>query len=79
MSENLYLAQGTAKRIPEEHLDNLGATYPDLHRRIDDELSELEPGEVAKDKNTLTVQSVNSYRNIQHFVHDEDSNSSEIP
>lgn len=83
MSENTYpkMAQGSAK--PATDLDKVhdqgGITYPNLHRRIDNENTPLAEGEVAPDEYLLTVGGVDSYRNTKHTIHDEDSTTSEIP
>lgn len=79
--DDVKLAQGPAKLATAEDLekDAEGITKPNLHRRIDDDLSELEPGEVAKDSHSLQVSGVNSYRSVEHYYHDEESTTSEIP
>ena len=48
--------------------DRSGITYPNLHRRIDNEVTDGE--------HVVSVSGVNSYRTTKHTVHDE---SSEIP
>ena len=74
-------AQGQA--IPANNTDinhdKSGITYPNLHRRIDDEATPLHPGEVVPDRYTLSVGGVNSYRTTDHITHDEESSDSEIP
>ena len=79
--ENIPLAQGPAKPATADDLvkDAEGVTYPNLHRRIDNESTPLEEGEVSPDTYSLVVQAVNSYRNTKHTVHDEESTTSEIP
>lgn len=79
--EDLKLAQGPAKPATPEDIerDEGGITFPNLHRRIDDELAPIIGEEVAHDKNTLSVSAVNSYRTTEHIVHDEASTTSEIP
>lgn len=75
------LAQGAAKpadSIDLQH-DATGITYPNLHRRIDNENTPLSGEEVAPDTYLLTVGGVNSYRTTTHTVYDEDSNDSEVP
>lgn len=83
MSENYpKLAQGQAKPANNTDLNHdlvSGLTYPNLHRRIDNEIPPLRPGEVAPDTYDVTVASVNSYRTTKHVVHDESSDNSEIP
>lgn len=83
MAENLYpkLAQGPAKPADIEDLkhDQSGITYPNLHRRIDDEATHLDPGEVQPDQYTISVSGVNSYRTTKHIVHTEDSTNSDTP
>ena len=83
MSENKYpkLAQGAAKPATTGDLvrDASGITYPNLHRRIDNENTPLAKGEVAPDEYLLAVGGVDSFRNTKHIVHDEDSTTSEIP
>lgn len=56
-----------------------GYTKPNLHRRIDDESTPLSPEEVKPDTYELTVHGVSSYRTTTHTIHDEDSETSEIP
>ena len=56
-----------------------GYTNPNLHRRIDNEDTPKQEGEVAPDTYNLTVCGVNSYRTTTHTIHDEDSDSSEVP
>lgn len=83
MAENIYpkLAQGSAK--PATALDQIydqgGITYPNLHRRIDNENTPLAEGEAAPDEYLLAVGGVDSYRNTKHTIHNEDSTTSEIP
>ena len=56
-----------------------GYTYPNLHRRIDNESTPLSPEEVKPDTYELSVGGVSSYRTTTHTIHDEDSETSEIP
>lgn len=88
MSENITLddlkyAQGPATIIlpgsDEAQKDADGVTKPNLHRRIDQDLSELQPDQVSPDTYSLLVAGTDSYRNIKHYYHDEDSTTSEIP
>lgn len=74
-------AQGEAKPATPVDIshDNGGITYPNLHRRVDDEATPLHPGEVAADQYTLSVSGVSSYRTTKHTTHDEESTDSEIP
>ena len=81
---DLKMAQGPAKPVEpdsEEERKDLedGITKPNLHRRIDNEDTPKQEGEVAPDTYNLTVCGVNSYRTTTHTIHDEDSDSSEIP
>ena len=64
-------AQGPAKLATEEDLvkDAIGITDPNLHRRIDNEMS---PGM----NYSLLVGGVNSYRNTEKHTTDPDS---EVP
>lgn len=83
MAENIYpkLAQGQAKPatpVDQVH-DQGGITYPNLHRRIDDEATPLAEGELEPDKYAVSVSCVDSYRTTKHIVHSEDSTTSEIP
>jgi len=81
MSENYAYAQGPVKPATAEDLvrDASGITKPNLHRRINNDLTVLGEDEVEKDTYLLTVQGTNSFRNTEHYYHDEDSNDSEIP
>lgn len=56
-----------------------GKTKPNLHRRIDNESTPLSPEEVKPDTYELSVGGVSSYRTTTHSIHDEDSETSEIP
>lgn len=82
MSENYpKLAQGPA--VPANNIDishdRCGITYPNLHRRIDNEVTPESEGELAPDQYVISVSGVNSYRTTKHIVHEEDSTESEIP
>ena len=83
MTENIYpkLAQGPA--TPATYVDKVhdqsGITYPNLHRRVDDEATPLDPGEVQPDQYTISVSGVDSYRTTKHIVHTEDSTDSDTP
>lgn len=83
MSENIYpkLAQGEAKPATPVDIahDQGGITYPNLHRRIDNDATPLAEGELEPDKYTVSVSSVDSYRTTKHIVHDEESTTSEVP
>jgi len=83
MSENTYpkLAQGPATPatpVDKAH-DGGGITYPNLHRRIDNENTPLEEGEVKPNTYSVGVSCLDSYRNTEHIVHDEDSTTTEVP
>lgn len=56
-----------------------GKTKPNLHRRIDNESTPLDEGEIKPDTYELTVQGVSSYRTTKSEYHDEESTTSEIP
>ena len=56
-----------------------GKTTPNLHRRIDNESTPLSHEEVKPDTYELSVGGVSSYRTTTHTIHDEDSETSEIP
>lgn len=75
------MAQGPAipANITDIKHDIGGITYPNLHRRIDNEGTPLVEGEVAPDQYEVTVGAVNSFRTTKHTVHDEESTASEIP
>lgn len=87
MSENYpKLAQGQA--VPANHIDKVhdrgGITYPNLHRRIDNEIPlpedpEERQGRLAPDTYDITVAAINSYRTKKITTHLEDSEDSEIP
>lgn len=74
-------AQGPAKPADNTDLnhDQVGLTYPNLHRRIDNEVTPLDPGEVAPDTYSICVSGVNSYRTTTSITHDENSTTSEVP
>lgn len=77
------LAQGSAKPANNTDLNHdlvSGLTYPNLHRRIDNEITPpLRPGEVGSDNYEVTVSAVNSYRTTKHTTHNEGSTDTEIP
>lgn len=84
MIDDYKMAQGPAKPVvpgSEEEQKDLedGITKPNLHRRIDNESTPLSPEEVKPDTYELSVGGVSSYRTTTHTIHDEDSDSSEIP
>ena len=64
------MAQGQAVPANAKDIahDKSGITYPNLHRRIDNEATDGE--------HVVSVSGVNSYRTTKHTVHDE---SSEVP
>lgn len=76
MSENYpKLAQGQA--VPANHTDKVhdrgGITYPNLHRRIDNDSAVMEPGEVLPDEFAVSVAGVSSYRTTKHISHTDDA------
>ena len=79
--EDIPLAQGPAKPATEEDLirDASGITYPNLHRRIDNECTPVADDELAPDQYSLTVGGISSYRTTAHTIHDEESTTTEIP
>lgn len=79
--DELKLAQGPAKPASAEDIekDEEGITKPNLHRRIDEDLTVLQPDEVEKDTHSLQVSALNSYRSTTQYYHDEESTTSEIP
>ena len=79
--DKFKLAQGPAKLATPDDIekDKIGITNPNLHRRIDEDLTPLEPEQVEKDTHFLLVAGTNSYRHTTHYYHDEDSTTSEIP
>ena len=84
MIDDYKMAQGSAKPVEpgsEEERKDLedGITKPNLHRRIDNESTPLDEGEIKPDTYDLTVQGVSSYRTTKSEYHDEDSETSEIP
>ena len=87
MSENYpKMAQGQAvpANATDRSHDRGGITYPNLHRRIDNEVPLSEnpkerQGRLAPDAYDITVSTVNSYRTKKIITHLEDSEDSEIP
>lgn len=59
--------------------DKSGITYPNLHRRIDNENTPLHEGEIASDQYVVSVSGVNSYRTTKHTVYSEEDDLNEIP
>lgn len=59
--------------------DKSGITYPNLHRRIDNENTPLHEGEILPDQYVVSVSGVNSYRTTKHTVHSEEDDLNEIP
>ena len=74
-------AQGEAKLATQADIahDEAGITYPNLHRRIDNEDTPKKPGELKPDTYTLSVSGLNSYRTTKHTIHEEGSTTSETP
>lgn len=74
------IAQGYATPVEpdsiEDKRDALGFTNPNLHRRLNPTKPESELG--PRDYKIL-VSGLNSYRTITKILHDEDSDTSEIP
>ena len=82
MIDEPKLAQGDAKPANNTDLNHdlvSGLTYPNLHRRIDNEATPKEPDELVPDTYKITVSGVSSYRITKHTVHAEGSTESEIP
>lgn len=82
MSENYpKLAQGQAvpANATDRSHDRGGITYPNLHRRIDNEVTPESEGELAPDQYVVSVSGVNSYRTTKHTVHSEEDDLNEIP
>lgn len=82
MIDDYKMAQGPAKPATPEEIakeTNPGYTKPNLHRRIDNESTPLDEGEIKPDTYELTVQGVSSYRTTTHTIHDEESTTTEIP
>lgn len=82
MIDDYKMAQGSAKPATPEEIakeTNPGYTKPNLHRRIDNESTPLSPEEVKPDTYELSVGGISSYRTTTHTIHDEDSETSEIP
>lgn len=59
--------------------DKSGITYPNLHRRIDNENTPIHDEEIAPDHYVVSVSGVNSYRTTKHTVHSEEDDLNEIP
>jgi hypothetical protein len=71
--------QGPAKLANSYDLDRdaEGITNPNLHRRIDPELSELDNEGPTSSSYELAIYSTNSYRITKHTI--DESNELEIP
>lgn len=52
--------------------DEEGITNPNLHRRIDEDLTVLEPEQLRKDTHTIFVGGVSSYRGMDHCYYSND-------
>ena len=59
--------------------DGIGFTHPNLHRRIDPQQPEEDSGELQPRSYTVNIYGGDSYRTTTIYVHDEDSETSEIP
>ena len=72
-------AQGQAVPANAEDLekDATGITNPNLHRRIDNEITPETSSEVIPDSYSVTVSGVNSYRTIKHTTHTDTPTSGE--
>lgn len=82
MIDDYKMAQGPAKPATPEEIakeTDPGKTTPNLHRRIDNECTPVADDELAPDQYSLSVGGVSSYRTTTHTIHDEDSETSEIP
>lgn len=71
--------QGKAKPATEDDLnkDNSGFTNPNLHVRID--VKSTEPGQVEPPKYDIGIYGYDQYRIKTTYIHDENSDDSEIP
>lgn len=78
--EFVPITQGPAKLADDTALqkDNVGFTYPNLHRRICKQRT-VGQDECAPREYRLSIQGVDSYRTTESFVHDEESTSREEP
>lgn len=73
--------QGPAKPATPEDIayDELGTTNPNLHRRVDPQEPTAESGEVAPREYSIGIYGTHSYRTTKISLHDEDSETSEVP
>ena len=84
--DELKYGQGPAKLVPDDPTDPEyekdmvdGITDPNLHRRIDEDLTVLQPEQVEKDTHSILIGGTNSFRSTEHYYHDEESTTSEVP
>lgn len=69
--DDLKMANGLIQPATPEDLerDAEGITKPNLHRRLDEDIVELQPEQVAKDTHTVYVGGSNSYRGTEHYYY----------
>ena len=58
--------------------DEEGITTPNLHRRIDEDLTVLEPEQLQKDTHSIFMGGVSSYRGIVHYYYSNDDTVQDI-
>lgn len=75
---DIPLAQGEAKLATAEDIakDEEGITYPNLHRRIDQDMPYIDGG---TSHYAVSVSAVNSFRTTTRNIHNEASTTEEIP
>lgn len=79
--DNPKMGQGPAVELTteEEYKDSeIGFTNPNLHRRVDPK-SPTDPQEIKSREYNLGIYGTESYRTTTVYLHDEDSETSEIP
>lgn len=83
MDDSLIMGRYPATTLTDEDAerDKHGYTHPNLHRRIDPHTihNDADHMEFKPRQYTIGILSTNSYRTTEMFIHDEDSETSEVP
>lgn len=78
--EDMIMANGPIKPATAADIekDTEGITKPNLHRRLDEDLTVIQPEQVAKDKHSIFVGGTSSFRGIEHFYYSNTDIEQEI-
>lgn len=75
------MGQGPATPATEEDIerDKIGFTGPNLHRRVDPQIPAPDSEEYKPRSYDIGIYGYDSYRTVEIYLHDEESETSEIP